>query len=94
MNKNQKSRWEAAVKLFEKMKRAAKLSGSKIYFENMLIELEQIVITDSKIYVICDHSKYIEFDADPEIDGGLNTRKADYAKYVRSKFRLVKFTRY
>ena len=44
--------------------------------------------------VVIDDSYYTQFECDPTFDEGLFTRKADFAKYVRSQFKLVKYVKW
>lgn len=90
MNKIQIARWNAAKKLFQKLIRMGKLSGSTIEYDGMKITADQIKITDTSITVVIDDCCYTQFECDPTFDEGLFTRKADFAKYVRSQFKLVK----
>lgn len=94
MNKIQTARLEAAKKLFQKLIRMSKLSSSVIEYDGMKINSDQIVFTDTSITVVIDDCYYTQFECNPAYDEGLFTRKADYAKYVRATFKLVKYVKW
>jgi len=90
MNKIQLSRWNAAKKLFQSLIAKAELASAEIWFDDTHIQSNQIIITDDEIMVKIDNSYFLQFSANPEYDEGLFTRKVDYAKIVKSNFKLVK----
>ena len=94
MTKVQKSRWEAAKKLFDALIYKAKLTSSDIWYDGSIIKPEQIVFTEDEILVVDGNSHYLQFSANPDWDEGMFTRQADYAKIVRENFKLVKFIRW
>lgn len=94
INKIHIARWDAAKKLFGRLIRMSKLSGSEIYYEGIKINSDDITMTDTEIYVKIGTTTYSIFINDILYDEGLYTRISDFANLVKAKFKLVKHVKW
>ena len=90
MNKIQRARWEAAKKLVGRLKDATRLNSASIWYDDMFIDSSQIVVTDTEIYVQCDKCIFGVFDVDTSLDHGMHTTIADFNKWFKSSFKIMK----
>ena len=92
LTRQQQNRWEAAKLLVERMLAKARFVDAHFLFDGQFIDVDQIVISDTRIVVECpDHrATYLLFEADPDTDHGLHDTINDFRTYLKQRFRMIK----
>ena len=90
LNKLHQKRWDAAKKLYQRLKDKAEYLKCEITFDDDIIKPEQIVITDTEIYVQIDNCRFSRFECDPECDHGLYETIIETKQEAKKRFKLVK----
>lgn len=89
-NKLHQRRWDAAKKLFQRLKDKAEYFGYGIMFDSTTIKPEQIVITDDEINIRIDNCQYNFFAADSDMNHGVYETIGDYKANIKKQISLVK----
>ena len=87
-------RWNAAVKLFTKIKEIAAKQDAALMWRRGYYQPDQLVITDHDIKIIDGNCRFAIFVCDPEQDAGLYTTIPEFKQWVHENMMLVKLIKF
>lgn len=89
LTKTHQQRWDAAQALFHSLICSALSNDAVIMFDGDKTEIDQFKFGESFIHIVDGNVTYVLFEADPDQDAGLFTRKSDYEHEMRQRFSVV-----
>jgi hypothetical protein len=90
LNKLHQRRWDAAKKLYQRLKDKAQFLDYDLMFDGSIIKPEQIIIGDTEIYVQIDNCQFGRYECNPECDHGLYDTIESTRQDAKKQFKLVK----
>lgn len=90
LNVRQQQRWEFAKNQIASMLAVAKRAGAKLMHDGMVIELEEVKVVDDTILVQRGNTRWIIFQADPDMDAGLYDTTTEFSRSLRKHFKIIK----